>query len=633
MPILFPVGDDHVAWPPGCPRRRRRCASAPSSRSRSAATTITCRDAWPRPPAHVVRGELRSPAFAPVLAGVASARVREKQAACAGDARCSCATPSRCGRWLAGRPRRCEPPPRDLLERAWRQLFSTTRTTAPPAAASTRRTTTSRRATAGPSSSAAPRAIRRCAAVHVAPAPDATAHRPVAFHPGPAARARVVERGCRARSTAIAGRARRRRRRAAGAGPRGGDAAAPLRGRVRRRPSSATVPRRPRPAHAAVRAYLTGIIVRDDGAGPLRLDVGLGDAPVRPACSRRSAAGRGADRDAGRRFRVVLHGGARRRGRCSSPAGRAPAAGFVAVGRPPRRPRPTAARLAPRSPRRARGRSRRIFAGSLVVAEPDGSLLIAATHRSAIGPAARQRSRRRRRSRRPLPLRSRRARRPAAPTPAPRSSRRARCGPGCASSRTLELPAGPGDDRATRAAAHHGRPRSPPRSRSSPASAASSCRHHARQRGHAITACARSCTRPSRRAARRRARPRGGGAARSIPPTLGRRRRARRAHRPAPRFVDISDGAHGVALMSRGLPEHEVVREATARRRSWPSRCCARSAGWRAAISPVHRSRRRPDAADARRAGAGPAPLRVRPPAAPGDWAAGGVLADASHYG
>src|SRR5439155_806233 len=30
---------------------------------------------------HVVRGELRSPAFAPVLAGVASARIREKQQA------------------------------------------------------------------------------------------------------------------------------------------------------------------------------------------------------------------------------------------------------------------------------------------------------------------------------------------------------------------------------------------------------------------------------------------------------------------------------------------------------------------------------------------------------------------------
>ena len=36
--------------------------------------------------------------------------------------------------------------------------------------------------------------------------------------------------------------------------------------------------------------------------------------------------------------------------------------------------------------------------------------------------------------------------------------------------------------------------------------------------------------------------------------------------KPAPtgqhqRFVDISDGARGVALLTRGLPEHEVVRD------------------------------------------------------------------------
>jgi 2-O-(6-phospho-alpha-D-mannosyl)-D-glycerate hydrolase len=83
MPILFPVGDDHVrlaTWLPDC-------AAALQARKPNVEVRIGgYHDHLPEmtrngTPKHVVRGEMRSPAFSPVLAGVASARIREKQAA------------------------------------------------------------------------------------------------------------------------------------------------------------------------------------------------------------------------------------------------------------------------------------------------------------------------------------------------------------------------------------------------------------------------------------------------------------------------------------------------------------------------------------------------------------------------
>jgi mannosylglycerate hydrolase len=80
MPILFPVGDDHVrlaTWLPAA-------AEALAARKPGVEVRIGgYHDHLPKmgSPKHVVRGELRSPAFAPVLAGVASARIREKQGA------------------------------------------------------------------------------------------------------------------------------------------------------------------------------------------------------------------------------------------------------------------------------------------------------------------------------------------------------------------------------------------------------------------------------------------------------------------------------------------------------------------------------------------------------------------------
>jgi mannosylglycerate hydrolase len=80
MPILFPVGDDHVKLATWLPE----CAAALQARRPGIEVRIGgYHDHLPRmgTPTHVVRGEMRSPAFSPVLAGVASARIREKQAA------------------------------------------------------------------------------------------------------------------------------------------------------------------------------------------------------------------------------------------------------------------------------------------------------------------------------------------------------------------------------------------------------------------------------------------------------------------------------------------------------------------------------------------------------------------------
>ena len=78
MPVLFPVGDDHVKLAVWLPE------AAEAVRARHPEMEVALggyHEHLPRLGAvqHPVRGELRSPAFAPVLAGVASARIREKQ--------------------------------------------------------------------------------------------------------------------------------------------------------------------------------------------------------------------------------------------------------------------------------------------------------------------------------------------------------------------------------------------------------------------------------------------------------------------------------------------------------------------------------------------------------------------------
>jgi len=83
MPVLFPVGDDHVKLAVWLPE------AAEAVRKRHPEMEVVLGGYQHHLPhfkgagtvEHTVRGELRSPAFAPVLAGVASARIREKQMA------------------------------------------------------------------------------------------------------------------------------------------------------------------------------------------------------------------------------------------------------------------------------------------------------------------------------------------------------------------------------------------------------------------------------------------------------------------------------------------------------------------------------------------------------------------------
>ncbi len=118
LPLLVPIGDDHVklaAWLP---------AAAEALAARHPGMNVQIGGYHHHLPHalksdHTVRGELRSPAFAPVLANVASARVWEKQAAHrAMQLLLRYAEPLNA--WVG----RVGGTPSDhLLERAWRQLL------------------------------------------------------------------------------------------------------------------------------------------------------------------------------------------------------------------------------------------------------------------------------------------------------------------------------------------------------------------------------------------------------------------------------------------------------------------------------------------------------------------------------
>jgi len=120
MPILFPVGDDHVRLATWLPE----CAMALQKKRPGVEVCIGgYHDHLPRMGVvkHVVRGEMRSPAFAPVLAGVASARIREKQAAfTATTLLLRYAEPLMTMARLAGASGSAAG---ELVRRAWKQLF------------------------------------------------------------------------------------------------------------------------------------------------------------------------------------------------------------------------------------------------------------------------------------------------------------------------------------------------------------------------------------------------------------------------------------------------------------------------------------------------------------------------------
>lgn len=118
LPLLVPIGDDHVRVPSWLPdaadalrAHRPEIYVALGSYAHHFENLEKIE--------HKVYGELRSPAFAPVLAGVTSSRIREKQAAArATTLLLQYAEPLCTWAVLAGMT-----PPKELLERAWRQLL------------------------------------------------------------------------------------------------------------------------------------------------------------------------------------------------------------------------------------------------------------------------------------------------------------------------------------------------------------------------------------------------------------------------------------------------------------------------------------------------------------------------------
>ncbi|MGZ3427210.1 MAG: glycoside hydrolase family 38 C-terminal domain-containing protein, partial [Polyangia bacterium] len=116
----FPVGDDHVRLATWLPE----CAAALQKMKPNVEVRIGgYHDHLPKmgTPTHVVRGEMRSPAFSPVLAGVASARIREKQGAfTATTLLLRYAEPLMTMARLAGGSGSSTG---ELVRRAWKQLF------------------------------------------------------------------------------------------------------------------------------------------------------------------------------------------------------------------------------------------------------------------------------------------------------------------------------------------------------------------------------------------------------------------------------------------------------------------------------------------------------------------------------
>jgi mannosylglycerate hydrolase len=119
-PALVPVGDDHVPLSAWLPEAVRALAVAqPALETKLEIGGFTKFFAGVKGPMRTIEGELRSPAFAPVLAGVASARGREKQAGHrAMQQLLSYAEPL--SAWVAKLGGEA---PTHLIDKAWRQLI------------------------------------------------------------------------------------------------------------------------------------------------------------------------------------------------------------------------------------------------------------------------------------------------------------------------------------------------------------------------------------------------------------------------------------------------------------------------------------------------------------------------------
>jgi alpha-mannosidase len=308
MPLLVPVGDDHVRiadWLPD---------AAEALRARFPELAVTL-GAYPdhldrlqgtSSIGHDVAGELRSPAFAPVLAGVASARIPDKQAqAHATTMMLRYVEPlAAWGALFANAAMQHALP---LTERAWRHLLHNqahdsaagcgSDATADDVRARSRWAEQLGRAARDPLLSALP--IAR---------PDGE-RAWIGFHPGPAAPQMQVEIEvpralplplCAIGPDGIARPVQSLESDALEAPPLfegelaaselsqylgGLDPATPLFGR-----------------------YLTGIALAPDGERRFRLDVGLGDTPIAPARLAADQRKVAALLDEADRFKIVVHG-------------------------------------------------------------------------------------------------------------------------------------------------------------------------------------------------------------------------------------------------------------------------------------------------------------------------------------
>ncbi len=607
MPILFPVGDDHVrlaTWLPECAAALQ--ASKPDVEVRIGGY----HDHLPHmgTPRHIVRGEMRSPAFSPVLAGVASARIREKQAAfTATTLLLRYAEPLITMARLAGGSGSAAG---ELVRRAWKQLFHNQAHDSAAGCGVDAAHEDVRARYRWAEQLAGRRAIRRwrsCASTYRR-ARSATWSRSTR---GRARRRCWWRRRCRWRcSTATSPRAGPTvacgpsRCSAAASSVRCSKASFPppswrstSAASIRRRRCSASTCRASRPTETA--------------PGTVRLDVGLGDAPVTPESLVDDQRRVEPLLKKAERFKVLMHYGA-----LSRPAlvqgGPAPELSLVPIAFVAGKP---AADLAVGAQaRRRRGGDR--------LRTADGHRARRRLHRdprlSQRSARARQRSRRRRRSRRSLPLRSAGA--AAAPDAGARDRDRGRpvarahrhragsstCRRALSADRSQRSPTAAPDDADDDGDADRGRTR---RRARRPRSTIESHRSSpARARARAVP----------RRAARRRSGAGGGGAAarhrRRWPARPARwRSRRRRASTIASSTSPMARAAWRCS--TRGLPEHEVVREPEGRHRAGADAVAlgrlavARRSGG-------HRLGRRSDPAHAGGAGARRPPLRVRAHAA-----------------
>jgi alpha-mannosidase len=309
-----------------------------------------------------VYGELRSPACSPALTGVASCRIREKQAAArATTLLCRYAEPLCAWAVQAGLA-----PPRELLERAWRQLLLNQAhdSAAGCGTDETHEDVKSRYHWAEQIADTICEQVLSAIAPEVSGAPPPTV---MAFHPGPLSSSLLVEAEV---PRALTGNL-------VAHGPDG--ICHPV------QPLSATE-EKPlfegeftadelkaflyscNPCAPLFGRYLTRISAHPDGASRIRLDVGLGEAPVPPAVLARDQARILELLPSAERFRVVVHGASTTR-RVLLLAGPAVAAGLCPIWVGPGLPSA--------EPPRAWAIEGVIAAGPLrVTAQPDGTVRI-----------------------------------------------------------------------------------------------------------------------------------------------------------------------------------------------------------------------------------------------------------------